>query len=155
MSSCTVQTLTLSSIFGRIIPGALADKVGKFNMQAFWSYVAGILVLSLGIAASSNAAYITYAAFYGFASGAWVALLPSQIASISKVEQIGTRLGVIFATISFGGLIGNPVAGQIIIKNKGEFWGLNVFAGVILVSGASFYLFARMRESKWKVFVKV
>ena len=124
-------------------------------MQAFWTLVSGILVLSLGIAASSNAAYIAYAAFYGFTSGAWVSLLPAQIASISKVEQIGTRIGVLFATMSFAGLIGNPVAGQIVIKDKGKYWGLNVFAGVILLSGATIYLFARMHVAKWKLAVRV
>jgi MFS family permease len=148
-------SLTYPSIFGRIIPGVLADKVGKFNMQSLWCLVAAILVLALGLPASGNAAYIAFAALYGFASGAFVSLLPAQIAHISKVEQIGIRVGVVFACISFAGLVGNPIAGAIVAKNHGQYWGLNVFAGVMLLAGASIYVVMRMYIAEWKLFAKV
>lgn len=148
-------SLTRHSIFGRIIPGALADKVGKFNMQSLWCVIAGILVLALGLPASNNAAYITFAAFYGFASGAFVSLLPAQMAQISKVEEIGVRVGVIFCCISFAGLVGNPIAGAIVVADKGDYWGLNVFSGVMLISGAAMFVVTRMYIAQWKVFAKV
>jgi MFS family permease len=147
--------LNAASIFGRVIPGALADKVGKFNMQSLWCMVAGILVLALELPASSNAAYIAFAVFYGFASGAFVSLLPAQIAHISKVEQIGIRVGVIFACISFAGLIGNPVAGVIVDKNNGKYWGLNIFSGVMLITGSCMFIVSRMQIAGWKVFALV
>lgn len=150
-----IYSLTYYSIFGRIIPGALADKVGKFNMQSLWCLVAGIITLALGIPASSNAAFITFAALYGFASGAFVSLLPAQMAQISKVEQIGVRVGVTFACVSFAGLIGAPIAGAIVDADNGEFWGLNVFAGVMLVAGASLFILTRMYIAEWKVFKRV
>jgi len=147
--------LNAASIFGRIIPGALADKVGKFNMQSLWCLVAGILVLALAIPASSNAAFITFAGLYGFASGAFVSLLPAQIAYISKVEQIGIRVGVVFACISIAGLIGNPIAGAIVVQNNGKYWGLNVFSGVMMMAGASMYILTRMYIAGWKVLALV
>lgn len=147
--------LNAASIFGRIIPGALADKVGKFNMQSLWCLVAGILVLALGLPASGNAAYITFAALYGFSSGAYVALLPAQLAQISKVEQIGVRVGVTFACISFAGLVGNPIAGAIVDHNNGKYWGLNVFAGIMLLAGTAMFLFTRMYIAKWQWFVRI
>lgn len=147
--------LTPSSIFGRVIPGALADKVGKFNMQFLWCTVAGIIVLALGLPASGNAAYLTFAALYGFASGAYVSLLPAQIAQISEVHQIGVRVGVTFACVSFAGLVGNPIAGAIVSHNHGKYWGMNVFAGVLLMAGASLFTFTRMYVAGWKVAVRV
>lgn len=151
--ACSV--LTYNSIFGRIIPGALADKVGKFNMQSLWCLVAGVIVLALGLPASSNAAYITFAALYGFASGAYVSLLPAQMAQISKVEQIGVRVGVTFACTSFAGLASNPIAGAIVVQNNGKFWGMNVFSGVMLLAGASMFILTRMYIAKWQLFVRV
>ncbi|KAI4670392.1 uncharacterized protein J4E79_000673 [Alternaria viburni] len=147
--------LNAASIFGRIIPGALADKVGKFNMQSLWCLVAGILVLALAIPASGNAAFITFAGLYGFASGAFVSLLPAQIAYISKVEQIGIRVGVVFACISIAGLIGNPIAGAIVVQNNGKYWGLNVFSGVMMMAGAGMYILTRMYIAGWKVLALV
>lgn len=153
--SCESRRLTLRSIFGRIIPGALADKVGKFNMQSLWCSVAGVLILALGLPASGNAAYITFALFYGFASGAFVSLLPAQIAHISKIEQIGIRVGVLFACISFAGLVGNPIAGAIVDANNGKYWGMNVFSGIMVLAGACMYIVTRMYIAGWKVFVLV
>ncbi|KAF2031231.1 MFS general substrate transporter [Setomelanomma holmii] len=150
-----LSVLNAASIFGRIIPGALADKVGKFNMQSLWCLVAGIIVLALGLPANGNAAYITFAALYGFASGAYVSLLPAQIAQISKVEQIGVRVGVTFAVISFAGLVGNPIAGAIVEADNGSYWGLNVFAGIMLMAGALMFLFTRMYIAEWKVMKRV
>ncbi|KAJ4374017.1 hypothetical protein N0V83_002756 [Neocucurbitaria cava] len=150
-----LAVLNAASIFGRIIPGALADKVGKFNMQALWCTVAGIIVLALGLPASGNAAYIAFAALYGFASGAYVSLLPAQMAAISKVEQIGVRVGVTFACVSFAGLVGNPIAGAIVDHNHGKYWGLNVFSGIMLLSGASLFLFTRMYVANWKLLARV
>lgn len=124
-------------------------------MQTLWSAVAAILVLALGLPASSNATYIIFAALYGFASGAFVSLLPAQIAQISKIEQIGVRVGVSFACISFAGLIGNPIAGAIVDRNHGKFWGLNVFAGVMMAAGASMFLLARMYVAQWKLIIKI
>lgn len=124
-------------------------------MQSLWCLVAGIVVIALGLPASGNAAYITFAALYGFSSGAYVALLPAQLAQISKVEQIGVRVGVTFACISFAGLVGNPIAGAIVDHNNGKYWGLNIFAGVMLLAGTAMFLFTRMYIAKWQLFVKI
>lgn len=150
-----LAVLNAASIFGRIIPGALADKVGKFNMQSLFCTVAGIIVLALGVPASGNAAFIAFAALYGFASGAYVSLLPAQMAQISEVHQIGVRIGVTFAVISFAGLIGSPVAGAIISHNHGQYWGLNVFAGVLLMAGAGLFTLTRFYIAGWKVAANV
>ncbi|KAL6702683.1 hypothetical protein ACN47E_001230 [Coniothyrium glycines] len=150
-----LAVLNACSIFGRIIPGALADKVGKFNMQSLWCFVAAVLVLALALPASSNAAYITFAALYGFASGAFVSLLPAQMAQISKIEQIGVRVGVTFACISFAGLVGNPIAGAIVDHNHGKFWGLNVFSGIVMMAGAALFLLTRMYLAGWKIAARV
>lgn len=120
-------------------------------MQSLWCTVAGIVVLALGIPASSNAAFITFAALYGFASGAFVSLLPAQVAQISKVEQIGVRIGVVFACTSIAGLVGSPIAGAIVDANHGSFWGLNVFSGVMILAGSSIFAFTRMYIADWKL----
>jgi MFS family permease len=120
-------------------------------MQSICSAAAGVIVLALGVPASGNAAFITFAALYGFASGAFVSLLPAQIAHISKVEQIGVNVGVVFAVVSIAGLVGNPIAGAIIDANHGDYWGLNVFAGVTLLAGAFMFTITRMYIANWKV----
>ncbi|KAF2709681.1 MFS general substrate transporter [Pleomassaria siparia CBS 279.74] len=151
LASYLLAVLNAASIFGRIIPGILADKLGRFNMQMFMAYFTSILVLAVALTASNNAAFITFAAFYGFASGAFVSLAPAQIAMISKIEQIGIRLGVMFSVVSFAGLVGSPIAGQIVVKDHGAFDGLNIFAGVLLLAGAVMFTVTRMIVAEWKI----
>ena len=110
----TYSCLTRGSILGRLVPGALADKFGPFNMQFVMSFFTGILCLALGLPASSNAAFIVFAVLYGFASGGFVSLAPAQIARISDLQEIGIRSGVLFSCVSFAGLVGNPIAGALV-----------------------------------------
>jgi MFS family permease len=113
---------------------------------------AAIIVLALALPASSNAAYIVFAVLYGFASGAYVALIPVQIAYIAPVEKIGVYIGVCFTTMAFAGLAGNPAAGAIAELSMDK---ANIFAGVLLVVGAVMFLVAKLYIAKWKVFAKV
>jgi MFS family permease len=124
-------------------------------MQVLFCTIAGIVVLALGIPASSNAAFIVYAALYGFSSGAFVALLPAQIAHVSPIEKISVNVGVTFACISFAGLVGAPIAGAIVVANDGKFWGLNLFSGVMLLAGALMFGVTRMRFAGWQIAKKI
>ncbi|KAF2132194.1 MFS general substrate transporter [Dothidotthia symphoricarpi CBS 119687] len=153
MSAYLLPILNSASIFGRIIPGALADKGGKYNMQVLWCTLAGVITLAF-IPASSNATFVVFAVLYGFTSGAYVSLLPAQIAQISRVDQIGFRVGLLFSCISFAGLIGNPIGGAI-VGNDGKFWGLYTFAGVMMLSGSFVFTIARFYVAEWKLFVKI
>jgi MFS family permease len=94
-----IPILNATSIFGRIIPGILADKWGRYNLTICTSTLSGIFTLALWLPSSGNAPLIVFAALYGFTSGAFVSLAPGQVAQISKVEQIGVRSGLLFAAI--------------------------------------------------------
>jgi MFS family permease len=119
------------------------------------SYFAGILVLAFGLCSNSNAAFIVYSALYGFASGAYVSLAPAQVAYISKVEQIGVRTGVLFSLTAFAGLAGSPIAGAIVKHDNGGFDGTSIFAGVMLMAGATMFVLTRFQVAKWKLFVRI
>lgn len=141
LSSYLLAILNAASILGRILPGALADKFGPFNLQFFMSFFAGILCLALGLPASGNAAFITFAALYGFASGGFVSLAPAQIARISNVQEIGVRTGVMFSCVSFAGLVGNPIAGALV--DGTGFDKVNIFAGVMMIAGGVLFVVTR------------
>ena len=141
--------LTWRSIFGRIIPGALADKLGPFNLQFIMSFFTGILCLALGLPAASNAAFIVFAILYGFASGGFVSLAPAQIARISNVQEIGVRTGILFSCVSVAGLVGNPIAGALVEGT--DFEKVNIFAGVVMIAGGVVFVLGRMVMAGWKL----
>ena len=115
--------------------------------------LSGILTLAVWIPAKSNVSVFIYAGLYGFASGAYVSLGPSVVAQLSDIKEIGLRNGVLYFCVGIAVLIGNPIGGQLITAMEGNFLGLQIFAGVTMVVGASVILLARtlLVGVRWQV----
>ncbi|KAH7143777.1 putative monocarboxylate transporter [Dactylonectria macrodidyma] len=149
-----VPILNAASFFGRSSSGLVADKIGRFNVFSAVCATTGILTLGLWIPANSNAALISFAAFFGFFSGAYVSLSPALVAEIAPPEEFGYRSGLLFMCASIGGLVTNPIAGAILDAENGSFTGLKVFAGVFCLSGTALAFGARLYETGFKLMAK-
>ena len=57
-----------ASLFGRILPGFLADRYGSLNLYIIFGALSGVITMCL-TAATSSAGIIVIAAAYGFTSG--------------------------------------------------------------------------------------
>ena len=136
-------TPSFSSLFGRIIPGILSDKFGRYNIFVVVAFLTAILILALWIPASSNIGLMLFAGFFGFASGAFISLGPALIAQISPIHKIGIRQGLLFAVMSVGALTTSPIGGAIVSQENGSFTGVKVFAGVMCFAGSTLALLAR------------
>ncbi|KAL7757057.1 hypothetical protein ACKLNR_014050 [Fusarium oxysporum f. sp. zingiberi] len=143
LANYLVPILNAASLFGRIIPGILSDKLGRFNVFILVSFLTAILILALWIPASSNAAIITFAALFGFSSGAFISLGPVLIAQISPIHKIGMRQGLLFGIMSVGALTTSPIGGAIVSLDNGSYWGVKVFAGVMCAVGSVLAILAR------------
>lgn len=62
---------------------------------------------------------------------------------------------ILQACVSIAGLVGAPIAGAIVSHNDGKYWGMNVFSGVLLLSGAALFTLTRMYVAGWQVAKKV
>ena len=138
-----LAVLNAASIFGRTLPGWIADKVGRFNTMVVTSFMSTILVLGLWLPARGNVPYILFAAFFGFSSGAFVSLAPALIVQISDVRQIGVRTGSMFAAISVAALVGNPIGGTLVSHAHGNYQNLIIFCGVMMFGGSCLFVAAR------------
>ena len=143
LASYLLAILNAASIFGRTIPGYVADKIGRFNVMIFMAFFSAILVLALWIPATGNAPIILFAALYGFGSGAFVSMAPALVAQISDIRQIGVRNGTMFAILSLAALCGNPIGGALLANNDGKFLHLQIFAGVTMMVGSVAFVMAR------------
>lgn len=145
LANYLVSILNAASVFGRILPGYVGDRVGRFNTMAVIAIASAVLVLALWLPGGSNAAaIIVFAGLYGFTTGAFVSLAPSLIAQISDIREIGVRNGSLFAVVSFAALTGSPIGGAIVSDMNGSYTGLQIFSGVALSAGAAFLVLARV-----------
>lgn len=144
-----------TSLFGRILPGYVADHVGRFNIMILTSYLSAILVLANWLPAHTNSVIITFGALFGFASGSFMSMVPALIAQISDVHTIGVRNGTLFAIVSAAVLFGNPVGGALITHHAGNFWGLQIFSGIMMAAGSTLFVAARVKLAGWAWRTKV
>jgi len=77
------------------------------------------------------------------------------IAQISPdPRKIGIRTGVMYATVSFAVLVGNPIGGALAAGSSG-YTGLQIFCGVMCAAGSTAIGVARIVLGGWKLKVKV
>jgi MFS family permease len=137
-----------ASCFGRIIPNAISDKIGSFNLIAPCALITGIVILCM-TAVESQAAIIVAAILIGFFSGVFIAMPAVCFVALTKDKtKIGTRIGMGYGIIAFGALAGGPGGGGILGQLDPLNWaGLWMFAGVsTCVAGI---VFGMLRVAKY------
>jgi MFS family permease len=147
--------LTNDSIFGRIIPPFIADKLGRYNTNIVMAFLGSILTLALWLPSTGNAPIIVFALLYGVTSGAFVALIPALVAQISNLAEIGHRTGLAFAILSIPALVSNPIGGAILAQDNGKFRDMQIYSGVMLLAGSCLFVVSRIPLAGLKVFTKV
>ena len=143
--------LNAASIFGRILPGIAADKIGRFNTMIITCALSSILVLAVWLPATGNAPIIVFAICYGFTSGAFVSLAPALVAQISPIREIGVRNGTFFLFVAFAGLTGNPIGGALVGENNGDYLYLQIFCGITMAVGTVIYIVTRWVQCGFKL----
>lgn len=146
--------LNAVSIAGRILPGIVADKLGRYNVMIFITFISAVFCLAVWIPVESTAGILVFAIVFGFSSGGYISLAPTLIAQISDIRQIGTRVGMAFAVSSFGGLTGSPIGGALVTADNGDYLGLQLFCGFAMLAGVIFIVVARYIQVGFKM-VKV
>lgn len=142
-----ISILNGASFFGRIIPGALADKFGRFNVLSGACVISTIVVFAWQ-AAYSLASIIIVAALFGFFSGAIISLQPPCVAEVTlDPRNIGTNFGQLLAVASIGGLIGTPVGGAIVSSPSG-FTGVINYCGALFLVGTVFAVLSKIAASR-------
>ena len=150
---CLLLTIR-QSLFGRTVPNAIADKVGRYNVMIVMSFTTSIVILALWIPVTNNVGLIFFAVLFGIASGAGIGLTPVLVHSLSPIKDIGVRSGTVFAISSVAALTGSPIGGQIINDSHFTFRNCQIFAGVSCFIGACLFVTTRIKIAGVK-FAKV
>ncbi|PFH63005.1 hypothetical protein XA68_10417 [Ophiocordyceps unilateralis] len=146
--------LNAVSIIGRILPGIVADKIGRFNVMIIISFLSAIFCLAVWTPVNNTVGIIVFMVIFGFSSGGYIGLAPTLIAQISDITQIGTRVGTAFAIQSFGALTGSPIGGALVSAQGGRYLGLQLFCGFAMLIGCFIFVAARYIQAGFKI-VKV
>lgn len=141
-----VSFLNAGSTVGRLAAG-IADKLGRFNVLAASACLISILLLAFWIPLNTVPALIGFAVVYGFIVGFVISLIAPAIAMISKPDELGARVGLVYSCGALFVLTGPPICGALLSAYPGDRgWDMiGVFSGVTAVAATIFILLARFR----------
>ena len=137
LSSYLVAMVNGASIPGRIIPGILGDKFGRFNLLVAAGLSTAVLCFCW-ITATSTAGIIVFSIAFGFASGAIISGASIVLTQCTKdPREVGTYMGQGIAVGSLSVLVALPVAG-VFVRTYGGFDEVSIFCGAMTIVGVLF-----------------
>jgi len=139
-----LAVMNAGSVIGRIIPPYIADLIGRYNTFIPCAILSGICALAIWLPTHNLLGTMWFAALYGVFSGAFIAINTTCLAQISKMNKIGTRIGMLYALLSFPSLVGGPIAGALLTREKGSYTGLIVFVGVSQLLAAAIIMIVKL-----------
>jgi MFS family permease len=147
LASYIIAILNAASFFGRVIPGVLGDKLGRYNAFGAAALSSGILLVCMQWL-DSNASIIVFSALYGFCSGAIVSGMSVVLAQVPKdPREIGTYMGMGMATVAFSALVGPPIDGAF-QTHYHSFHQVATFSGVMVLAGGVSIMLTKITTEK-------
>ncbi|KAL2810053.1 major facilitator superfamily domain-containing protein [Aspergillus granulosus] len=141
----TVSIVNGASMFGRIIPGIIADRYGRFNLCILATFLSGVIALCW-TKATTVAGLVVWSAAYGFTSGAILSLQQVCAVQIATPQTAGLTAGAVMAASSFSAMASVPISGE--LAGSYGFLSLSLYSGVSLIVGSCLLLLARFAQDK-------
>ncbi|KAJ6629721.1 major facilitator superfamily domain-containing protein [Mycena sp. CBHHK59/15] len=131
--------LNASSFVGRLWPGFFARSLGVLNMITVASGCGAVVIL--GIIGLKNIISVTIiCVLYGFCAGVYITLAAPLVTLLTDdMGELGLRIGVAFAAVGLGGLIGPPINGALLTENF-IWWRPTLFSGLLAATGSFCFL---------------
>ena len=156
ISKHILAILNAASIFGRGLPGAVADKAGRFNVMIICSTMCSLSIFGLWLnAGSSVSTLVSFSIVYGFFSGSAYSLTPVCVAQLCRAEDYAVRYGTGYGVVSIATLAGIPLSGNILSAGGGRnYSALILFCGTAYAASTALFVLARGVSRGWKVLTR-
>lgn len=148
-STYFISIINLTSIFGRVITGVVADYKGPLNTFIF-SSLALVVLTYVWIGIRNIPGLFIFSILYGIFAGAVMSLpSPIIIKLSSNLNFLGTQMSVCLLFTGIGFLIGTPVDGVILKRsNKAFFWAQIFSATIMLIGVFTLFLIVYLKKSR-------
>ncbi|KAJ5514940.1 Major facilitator superfamily domain general substrate transporter [Penicillium fimorum] len=141
----TVSIVNGASFFGRVLPGIIADKYGKFNCCIIAIISAGVIALCW-TKVTSVAGLVIWSAAYGFASGGILSLQQACAAQVATSTTLGLAIGTVSGSTALSAMANVPISGALL--EKYGYLPLSIFSGASLLLGGLLLIAARLAQNR-------
>ncbi|PLB48785.1 monocarboxylate permease-like protein, mch4 [Aspergillus steynii IBT 23096] len=142
----SLTVLNSMSLLGRVLPGFVADKVGRFNILLALVAITMIIMAGVWLPCGSHSEDTIYAvvAIFGFGSGGWLSLAPVCAGQLCDTKDYGRFYGTVYSVASFGVLVTVPAGGQLLQATTPRVL-IGFYSAVLLVG------FVSVAMSRWAI----
>jgi MFS family permease len=152
-----ISVLNGVSCLGRLLPGYVADKIGRFNTLFIMIIFTLVFMLALWLpfGTTSLAALYCFAALFGFGTGSWMALTPACVGQLCRADEFGRYYGSMYFIASLATLVCIPISGEL-VESVGPQPMVAFFCAILGLSLVSF-VFSRWAclGRRWVVKAKI
>ena len=128
-AAAIVSIMGVANTTGRVLMGAIADRVGRPTVMRFSSFALAGALIAWPFAESWGSLAL-FGAVYGVFAGGFIALLPALAGDYFGMERLAGITGLLFSGAGIGTVLGAPVTG-IIFDARGSY-----DVGIALTAGA-------------------
>lgn len=137
-----LAVLNASGMIGRIVPGFVSDRFGRFNTLIVTVFFAWLTIFAIWLPfGHSSAGLLIFAVLHGFSNGGIMMLGSVCTGQICETKDFGKRYGILYFFTSFGFLLGIPISGSLI--RGSDYTYLVIFSGCLYVASMLSVLLAR------------
>jgi len=138
-----LSLLGVASIPGRLLMGALSDRIGKGETAALCAFLQGVSLLGL-IGAGEARHFYLFALVYGFAYGGLDPPTAGLVGELFGLEYVGTVMGTLVISWGLGAALGPAFAGYI-FDIRGDYSPAFLTAALLMLLAVPVSLFLRRR----------
>lgn len=154
LSFYTITIMNGANIFGRVLWGFIADKIGPLNAVICTTTCMGITSFTL-IKATTVHGLIPFTIFYGIFSGGYFGIAGASVSAyVDDINDFGFAIGYSSFISSFSILVSEPVAGQLLDVPRYRWNRAIIFVSTILLGAPVLAAISRMllvrRKNTWR-----
>jgi OFA family oxalate/formate antiporter-like MFS transporter len=128
-----VALLAVFNAGGRVLAGALSDKIGRIR-TIFIVSVGQAIIMFLFSGASAITGFVVGSAIIGICYGSCLSLFPSACGDYWGMKNLGMNYGILFTAYGIGGIFGPILAGRIADSTGNYSMAYTIAAGLMILA---------------------
>jgi MFS family permease len=145
LAATLVGIIGAASIVGRLGLGALGSRLGPVRLMQLSLGVMSVSFVLWLVAGSSFVVLAVFTVVIGVGYGGFIALSPAATAVLFGTAGLGAVLGALYTAAAVGGLIGPPVAGELIDRAS---YSVAITVAMVLTAASTLVLYALPRSDR-------
>lgn len=135
-AALAVSLVAIANMLGRIIWGAISDKIGRYNALPIMYIILAVAMFALtAVSAGNFELFLLTTMLVGFCFGGFMGVFPALTADCFGAKNNGVNYGIMFSGFALGGYIGPVMAATIKASNNGDYTNAFLIAAAMSICG--------------------